>query len=161
MARPASVFASFHDDSQRDAVIQLWKTHPNHFTRIRAHAILLSSQGFEVTAIVKIFSVCDDSVRDWIARFLSGGVEALKDADRPGGPPLLDQDEQQILRELLSRYPNHPAKVLAELERKTGKQISQSSLRNYARRFRLTWKRFRRSLRKKRDAKAFSVAREE
>ena len=105
MARPASVFASFHDDDQRSAVIQLWKTHPNHFTRMRAHAVLLSSPGFEVTTLVKIFDVNDDSVRAWIAKFQSDGVDALKDADRPGSPPILDPDEQQTLRELLARYP--------------------------------------------------------
>lgn len=102
-----------------------------------------------------------DSVASWIDRFESGGVEALEDADRSGGPPMLDEDEQELLRDLFARYPSRPAKVLSELEKRTHKKISESTLRNYARRFNLAWKRFRRSLREKRDEKAFRRAQRE
>lgn len=161
MARPASTFAIIDDTHSCDELAQLWKCHPNHYTRMRAHAVLLSSQGYEVKNLVDIFGVNKDSVRSWIARFQKGGVDALLDADKPGGPRILTDDDLQVLKELLQCYPNRPAAVIAKLEKETGKQISRSSLRNYARRLRLSWKRFRRSLRKKRDEKAFQVAREE
>lgn len=161
MGRHARKFATIQGARQREKLVELWKTDARHYTRMRAHAILLSDQGREIGELVEIFSVDRNSVSRWIERFDEGGVEALHDADRPGGPPLLEEEEQQILYELLQEYPNRPAKVLSELQQRTGKEISDSTLRNYARRFGLVWKRFRRSLRDKRDEKAFRLAQEE
>lgn len=161
MARPTSKFAVIQSSEQREQLIQMWKTHHCHYARIRAHAVLLSSQGYSIRELVAIFAVDRDSVSSWIERFQEGGAEALEDAERSGAPRILDDEEQELLRKLLKRYPNQPAKVLAELKEQTGKEISDSTLRAYANRFGLKWKRFRRSLRQKRDETAFQLAREE
>lgn len=161
MARPPSKFASIKRPEQRDELVAIWKTDPHHYTRMRAHAVLLSCEGFDVSTLVRIFSADRDSVSSWIDRFESGGAEALKDADRPGGPPKLDEEDLKTLKDLFRRFPHRPSKVRAELEKRTGKQVSETTLRDYARRLNLTWKRFRRSLRKKRDERAFQLAREE
>ena len=161
MARPASKFARIKHPRQRDELVALWKSDPHHYTRMRAHAVLLSSEGFDVGTLMRIFSVDRDSVSSWIDRFESGGADALKDADRPGGPPKLNEEDQKTLKELLRQFPHRPSKVRAELEQRTGKQISETTFRKYARRLNMTWKRFRRSLRKRRDARAFQLAREE
>jgi len=57
MARPASVFATIRDEQQRDELIRIWKEHPNHYTRMRGHAILLSDQGYPISSLVDIFGV--------------------------------------------------------------------------------------------------------
>lgn len=161
MARPASKFASIKNPLQRDELTALWKTDPHHYTRMRAHAVLLSSEGFDVSTLCRIFSVDRDSITSWIDRFELGGPEALKDADRPGGPQKLSQEDQKILKELFAQFPHWPSKVLAELQQRTGKQIAESTLRDYARRLNLKWKRLGRSLRKQRDQQAFERARQE
>lgn len=161
MPRPASKFAIVESDKQREQLIEMWKTHHCHYTRMRAHAVLLSSQGYTVGSLVDIFGVNRDSVSSWIDRYSNGGIEALKDPDRPGAPPILDENEQQLLRELFRKHPNRPTKVLADLKEATGKEISKWTLRDYARRLGLRWKRFRRSLRQKRDETAFRQAQEE
>jgi transposase len=161
MARPSIKFASIKSSKQRQQLVDIWKTHSCHYTRMRAHAILLSDQGYEVSALVDIFGVDRDSISSWIDRFETGGPDAIQDSDRPGAPPALDKDEQEILRKLFALHPNRPAKVLTELKQKTGKEISTSTLRKYAHRLGLSWKRFRRSLRQKRDEKAFRVAQQE
>lgn len=161
MARPASKFAVIPDDQSRKELVTLWKTHPHHYTRVRAHAILLSSEEYTVKQITEIFGVDRDSVRSWIDRFNEGGATALKDEDRPGGPPGLDDEEQATLRELFERFPNRPARVQSELERLTGKSVCRETIRRYAKRFGLSWKRFKRDLRKKRDEKLFRTAQSE
>jgi transposase len=161
MARPASKFAHIKSPEQRDELIAMWKTDSHHYTRMRAHAVLLSCEGFDVSTLVRIFSVDRDSVVSWIDRFESGGVEALRDADRPGGPPKLNEEDQKTLKDLFRQFPHRPSMVRAELEKRTGKQVSETTLRDYARRLNLRWKRLRRSLRKKRDERAFELAREE
>jgi transposase len=86
MARPATVFAKIPNQEQRDRLVELWKQHPNHYTRMRAHAIILSDAQYQVDQIVDIFGVSRDSVRAWIKRFAEGGPDALLDEDKPGGP---------------------------------------------------------------------------
>jgi len=161
MARPAKVFAEIKCDQQRDDLIKLWKEHPNHYTRMRGHAIILSDAGYEVAQIVDIFGVKRNTAAAWIDRFRQAGVDGLLDDDRPGGPRKLDEGEEQILKNLLEQYPSRPAKVISELKSRTGKSISRKSLGRYGRRLGLSWKRFRRSLRKRRDEKAFRLAQAE
>lgn len=161
MARPASKFANISSDEAREELVTLWKTHPHHYTRVRAHAILLSGQKYTIKQITEIFGVDRDSVASWIDRFNAAGATALEDDDRPGGPPALNEDEQATLRDLFKRFPNRPARVQSELERLTGKSLCRETIRRYARRFGLSWKRFKRDLRKKRDEKAFRTAQAE
>lgn len=161
MARPSIKFATVKNNKLREQLRQMWKTHPAHYTRVRAHAILLSSQGYEISAVAEIFGVDRDSVSSWIDRYELGGVDALQDADRPGAPATLDAEQKELLRKLFASYPNQPSKVLAELKLKTGIEITSSTLRKYAHRLGLSWKRFRRSLKQKRDEKAFQIARDE
>lgn len=161
MARPSTKFADVSSDKQREQLTEMWKAHRSHYTRIRAHAMLLSGQGYTISDLVDIFGVDRDSVTSWIDRFAAGGVEELEDADRPGAPPILDDKEQELLRRLFKSYPNRPAEILAELKKQTGKEMSKWTLRDYAHRLGLSWKRFRRSLRNKRDQKTFHVARQE
>ncbi len=161
MARPSTKFAEVKSDEQRNQLKDMWKSHHCHYTRMRAHAVLLSGQGYEISEIVDIFGVDRDSVSSWIDRFHEGGAKSLVDDVHPGAPRMLDDQEHEILRRLFRKYPNRPSKVLAELEKATGKKMTKWSLRNYAKRLGLSWKRFRRSLRNKRDEKAFRVAKEE
>jgi len=116
MARPSIKFATVKNNKLREQLRQMWKTHPAHYTRVRAHAILLSSQGYEISAVAEIFGVDRDSVSSWIDRYELGGMDALQDADRPGAPATLDAEQKELLRKLFASYPNQPSKVLAELK---------------------------------------------
>lgn len=161
MARPSTKFADVISEEQRKELTDMWKSHHCHYTRVRAHAVLLSGQGYEISQIVDIFGVDRDSVSSWIDRFNQSGANSLEDKDHPGAPPMLDEKEQEVLKQLFNKYPNRPSKILTELETQTGKKMSKWSLRNYASRFGLSWKRFRRSLKQKRDEKAFRLAQQE
>jgi len=120
MARPSTKFAKIISVEQEQQLTELWKSHHCHYTRVRAHAILLSSQQYDISSIVDIFGVERDSVSSWIDRFSEGGPDAFEDSDHPGAPPILNEAEQQTLRRLLRKYPNRPGKVLKELKKKTG-----------------------------------------
>ena len=110
MARPATLFAEIKTAQQRDRLVELWKQHPNHYTRMRGHAIILSADGYEVNQLVDIFGVERDTAASWVKRFNEGGVDALFDDDRPGGPRKLVEEEQQLLECLLREYPSQPAR---------------------------------------------------
>lgn len=161
MTRPASKFAVIQDDPSRDELVTLWKTHPLHYTRVRAHAILLSGQGYTVKQITDIFGVDRDSVASWIDRFNTGGATSLEDDDRPGGSPGLDDEEQAHLRGLFKRFPNRPSHIRSEPEKLTGKSVCRETIPRYAKWFGLSRKRFRRDLWEQRDEKAFRAAQAE
>ena len=51
--------------------------HPSHAPRIRAHAILLSHTGFQLSMIARIYSVCRQTVSTWIHAWDTGGICGL------------------------------------------------------------------------------------
>ncbi|TWU01007.1 IS630 family transposase [Stieleria varia] len=157
MARPVFKFA-LPDRRQLKQLEQMKSHHrlPSH--RRRAEAILLSVRDYSAAQIADIVQGHPDTVRRWIDRFNQHGIDGITDKPRKGGDPALNDHEQSILRELIECYPNRARTVLSKLKEETGKQISRSTLRRYCHRFGLNWKRFRKSLRKKRDQAKFDKA---
>lgn len=162
MGRPASKFVKPLSEPDQQHLEQVWREHKVFTVRSRAHAILLSSQGFTVSEIQKVFDVSKPTALGWIDRWEERGRDGLEDEPRPGGPPTLDEKEQGILKEVLKQFPRQPNKVIQALKEQTGKVISRSTLRRLARKFGLRWKRFRRSIQKPRDhARRFRLAMQE
>ena len=85
---------------------------------------------------------CPRWVGKWVARYRSGGVEALRDRPRPGRPPLV---ARQKLGRLIGRMPGRvtPAEVMLEIERATGVRFHMSHVRKIMRRAGLSAKRTR------------------
>jgi len=160
MARPVTKFA----DPTPTQVEKLEEIQANNHLpslRRRAQGVLLSSRGYSPANIADILQGSPDTIRRWIDHFNAEGVEGLADRPRKGGERSLDPREEEILRELIECYPNRARTVLSKLQDKTGKVISRSTLRRYCHRFGLSWKRFRKSLRRKRDQARFDAAKRE
>jgi transposase len=162
MSRPASKFVKPLSESDRQFLEQTWRQHATYTVRCRAHAILLSSQGFTVADLETIFDISKPTALGWIDRWEQRGRAGLEDKPRPGGPPILDEEEQQkVVKPLIERFPRQPKKVIRAIQEETGKVISRATLRRIARNLGLRWKRFRRSQRKQRDERQFRIAIEE
>ena len=129
--------------------------------RMRAHSILLSSQGHSIDEIAQIYQVHRITVSSWLDKWEGSGVEGLFDRPRSGGPPKLNEPEQAVAKELIKAHPHAPKRILALLEEKTGKTISSSSLKRLAKKAGLRWKRVRKSVKSKRDPQAFDTAKKE
>lgn len=160
MARPVTKFAKV-TSKQLVQLQEIYQTHrlPSH--RRRAHAIILSNQGYSAAEVAEILDADADTVRRWIDRFETHGSAGLIDQPRSGGPSKLDETEQEIFRGLVDTYPNQPRQVVSELKQRTGKTISRTTLRRYCRRLGLRWKRFRKSLKHRRDEREFRMAKRE
>ncbi|EDN66470.1 Transposase, IS630 [Beggiatoa sp. PS] len=130
-------------------------------TRQRAHAILLSSDGFSVGEIAKICKVDRDTISRWIDKWEQLGLEGLKDKPRPGNPGILIQSEKQLVIELCKETPRSIPCIIAALFEKTGKRVSNSTIKRILKSAKLTWKRVRKSLKSKRDDEEFEAAQEE
>lgn len=161
MSRPASKFVDQLSSEDRQWLLMTWKSHRLHAVRSRAHAVLLSNQGFSIKALSGAFLIVEDTARAWINRWLQRGREGLEDDPRPGGPPILNGEEQEIALGLLRQHPTDPRAVIIAIAEQTGKRISRSTLRRLARKARLRWKRFRKSVKHLRDPEAFQRAKQE
>lgn len=154
MARPAERFVESLTKEQIADLTSAWKDDARHRVRCRAHAILLSNQGISVPDLCVVFDAADGTIRDWLERWERAGLDGLEDEDRPGRPPELDDDEQELAVELLKKYPRQPARVLQEIKAQTGKSISRRTLRRIAKAARLAWKRMRRVVKSASDDEA-------
>lgn len=161
MARPPSIFVRPLSRADRDWFVETWRTHRLHGVRSRAHAVLLSEKGYTIKQLTDLFEIDEDTARSWINRWETSGRDGLEDRPRSGGPPKLNDEERQLVKQLLEEHPSEPRRVLEELEKRTGKRICRDTLRDLAHRFRLRWKRFRLSLKNLRNPEEFERAREE
>ena len=127
-------------------------------TRHRAHAILLSSDGFSVDEIAKIYGVDRDTVSGWINKWEQFGLEGLKDQPRSGNPGILTQSEKQLVIELCQETPRSIPSIIASLFEQTEKYASDSTIKRILKSAKLTWKRVRKSLKSKQNKEEFEAA---
>lgn len=161
MARPASIFVRELSDEDRNWLIETWKGHRMHSTRVRALAILMSHRGCTIIEIASMLLVDEDTARKWINRWFNGKRENLEDEHRSGCPSLLTEDEQAATVEMIKEHPSEPKVVINMINDQFGKTIGRDTLRRIAKKAGMRWKRFRKSLKNLRDPLAFQAARDE
>lgn len=117
------------DDDQVKVLEDINRNHTTSRVRIRAHAILLSTQRFSIDTIAGILGVKRDTVSIWIDKWEAFGVASLLDNPRPGAPPKLNESDLKIVSELVKQNPQSPKTILANITEHTGKTISFSTFR--------------------------------
>lgn len=85
-------------DDQREELEGLRREGATHRQRSRAHAVLLSAQGYPIAELAGIFGVERDALGRWLCAWGRGGAAALADRPRGGRPPKLAAAEQDVLR---------------------------------------------------------------
>lgn len=149
-------FVSRLTPEQRNQLQKIMKQDPSARVRQRAHAILLSDQGYSREEIADIYQVKPDTVSVWLDAWEQRGFEGLHDRPRSGRPATLTKEEQEIAIDLVKKYPRRAKLVLQKLVEEVGKTLSKSTLNRIVKAAQGRWKRVRRSLRSKRDPQAFS-----
>lgn len=129
--------------------------------RMRAHSILLSSEGLKIKEIAKVYQVDRDTVSTWIKKWEKAGMESLYDKPRSGRPPTLTPEEKDLARQYSIEEPRCLKQVVERLHQKTAKRLSLSSLKRLAKKARLRWKRVRKSVKQLRDPEAFAKCQRE
>ena len=161
MSREPSLFVKTLSSEDQAFLKETWHSHPVFTVRCRAHAILLSNDGYSATELTRAFQICIRTARSWIERWNISGRDGLYDEPRPGGPPILSEEERQVVEELIRQYPRDPRRVLRLTKAKTGKDISRTTLRRIANSLNLVWKRVRRVLSGKPSPEAVDLAEQE
>lgn len=135
---------------------EMMRNHGNYRARMRAHSILLSSNGYKMNEIAKIYSVKDlDTISSWFNRWKSMGLVGLFDDERSGRPPLLADEEKVTAIEMVKNIPNSLKLVLTQLIEKIGKTVSVDTLKRLLKSRKFSWRRARKSLKHKRNQEKF------
>ena len=72
-------------DAQRQTLERMRRRSVGRISQ-RAHMVLLSARGYSPAQIADLFDVGEDTVRDWLHRFVLLGPAGLEDHPRPGRP---------------------------------------------------------------------------
>jgi len=137
------------------------KNDASHRARMRAHGLLLSSEGITIKAIAKIYHVDRDTVSTWIKKWEKHGDKSLHDQPRSGRPTTLNATEKELAKQYIKEEPRSLKTVVERLAQKTAKRLSISSLKRLAKKACLRWKRVRKSLKSLRDPIAFAQCKRE
>jgi transposase len=97
----------------------------------RCHCLLLSSEGYEVKELARIFRVSDISIYSWFKRWEAGGICGIRDKAGRGRKPILQAaDLWQIKRQVqenAQRLKIAREKLKAEL----GREFSTKTLKRF------------------------------
>jgi transposase len=104
-------FVRLLSDTEVAGLERIHRESPHHRERQRAHAILLSSRGYCREVIADICGASRDTVSLWLERFEHQGMEGLRDVPKPGRPPKLTRQAQEMIAQTL----HHPTPRLKPL----------------------------------------------
>lgn len=148
-------------EAEKLTLEELMKNSTDARARIRAHAVLLSNRHFKVNEIARIYTVDRDTVSRWLSDWEAYGLIGLYDDTRSGRPPKLTLPEVSGLSNLLQEEPRSMKRLALRVEQVFHKIVSVDTLKRWARKSGLVWKRIRKSLKDKREEAAFRLAQQE
>lgn len=105
MGRSAYTLAAVTAEQQRAIEELLRRTNLAPRIRERLEMVKAASQGYNLAAIAAWSGRSPRTVRFWLARFTTGGVEALADASRPGRPVRADASYRAALETAVETAP--------------------------------------------------------
>ena len=130
-------------DEQRSQLQRIVDTDLHARARHRAHAVLLSDQGYNRTEIADIYHVKADTVSGWLDAWETHAFQGLYDAPRSGRPNVLDTAEHARALDLIKEHPRQIKHVIHQLANEIGKTVSRSTLKRMISAAQGRWKRGR------------------
>jgi transposase len=115
-----------------EALENLYRTTKEVRLRTRAQMILLAGeQRMTAPAIAKIVRENDQTVRNWLKRWMAEGIEGLKDRPMPGSPGKVTKEYEEQLLQIVRRRPRSLGQPysLWTLQRLADYMTEQTSIR--------------------------------
>ncbi|TVU72758.1 IS630 family transposase [Cobetia crustatorum] len=148
-------FISSLTEADRQALADIHQYGQKRASRRRAHAILLSDQGYTIAQISDILEVGRNTLTIWFQKWEASGLEELVDKPRSGRNPILDDSDRERLQALVEEHPHQLRTLQARLQKETGKTFSTDTLRRALKKNQNSFKRIRHSLKGRRDETDF------
>ena len=154
-------FVSELTDEESEILKTLYRASSNNRIRQRSHMILLSSRGHDIKELSNIFEVKRDTVSTRIDLWEKYGLDGLKDRDRSGRPPKINDSDTKSVLEIISQFPQNPRGIIARIQETLNIKISSSTLKRTVKKLNFRWKRTRTSLKHLRDENEFQQTQSE
>jgi transposase len=119
-------------DAELEELENLYRTTKEVRLRTRAQIVLLAGeQRMTAPAIAKIVRENDQTVRNWLKRWMAEGIEGLKDRPMPGAPPKITPTYKEQLLFAVRRRPRSLGQPysLWTLQRLTDSMAEQTGIR--------------------------------
>lgn len=115
-----------------EALEKLYRTTKDVRLRTRAQIVLLAGeQRMTAPTIAKIVREGDQTVRNWLKRWMAEGIEGLKDRPMPGPPPKITEEYKEQLLASVRRRPRSLGRPYSmwTLQRLSDSMAEQTGLR--------------------------------
>ncbi len=122
-------FVTTFDTAITQMLQDMWQKHPVSCCRKRAHAMLLSANGFSIPQISQILETERRAISNWIDNWEAHGVLGLYDKPRSGRPPIFTQAEAALIPGIVDEEPRQLKQALVKIEKITGKSASCYTLK--------------------------------
>ncbi|KAI9129950.1 IS630 family transposase [Acaryochloris sp. CCMEE 5410] len=116
----------------------------HHQVRQRAHCILLSFEGFNVTELMSIFAVTRKTVYTWLDAWDNHCLVGLYDQPGRGRKPKLNDVQKEQIREWAKMTPHNLNTVLAKIKEAWNIKVSKTTLKRILKACSMSWRRLRR-----------------
>ena len=133
----------------------------HHQVRQRAHCILLSFEGFNVTELMSIFAVTRKTVYTWLDAWDNHCLVGLYDQPGRGRKAKLNDAQKEQIREWVKQTPNNLKAVLARIKETWNIEVSKTTLKRILKSFSISWRRLRRVLAGKPDPVEYETKRQQ
>jgi transposase len=90
---------------------KLYRNETNARMARRIHGVYLASKGLTCPQIVEITGSARRTIQQWVAKYNTGGIEALKDSPRCGAPTKLSQKQQHAFCKRIEAGPTKQDRI--------------------------------------------------
>ncbi len=119
--------------------------------RNRAKCIMLLDRGFSIPQLMKIFGVSRKTIYNWISRWEESSFSGLYNLQGRGRKPLLNQEQQEIVKQWVKEEPKNLKKVKSKIDREWSIEVHKETIKRIIKKFEMRWKRMKRGLNKEPD----------
>jgi transposase len=140
---------------------RIYKESSKHQVRQRAHCILLSNQGTEVTELARFFSKTERTIYEWLNRWESHHFAGLYDQKGRGRRPKLNTQQRHQIKEWAKEHPKNLRKIVALVRDEYGISVSKRTIKRILRSLNFSWRRVRKKPEGEPDSEEYAQKKEE
>ena len=103
-----------------------------HFLRQRCLAVLLKAQGMSSPKIAGKVDLCQQSINQWVDRFMAEGIEGLENRPGQGAKPIISKEfDEETIRQAIEADRQSVKAAKAAWEASSGKTSSEETFRRF------------------------------
>ena len=97
----------------------------------RCHCLLLSSEGYQVKDLARIFQVSELCIYGWLKRWEKGGIVGLRDKSGRGRKPILQAEDLARIKQTVQENAQRLKVAREKLKEELGREFSTKTLKRF------------------------------